>query len=120
MKRREAILAFVAVASLATLVAPSTAKKATEKPKERGEQVYAQYCASCHAGGGNTVKPSRPVAGSKELATIGKFRGYLSAPPGHMPYYQNLVKDQATLNALFNYCKTLKKPVRQASMVELH
>lgn len=117
--KRGAIWAFVAVASVASFVAPSIAKKATTKPIERGEQTYKQYCASCHAGGGNTVKSNHPVAGSKELATIAKFKSYLSAPPGHMPYYQNVVKDQATLSALFDYCKTLKRPVKQANLGEL-
>ncbi len=80
-----------------------------------GAAVFKQYCATCHLEGGNSIKPSRPVAESKKVANIGIFKDYLSAPPGHMPYYENLVKDKKTLEALHRYCKSLKrKPIKQA------
>lgn len=83
------------------------AKGPSEK-KASGEQLFKQHCSSCHIGGSNSVKESKPVAGSKELITIIKFKNYLSSPPGHMPYYQNLVNDPKLLKALYSYCKTLK------------
>lgn len=83
--------------------------------KVDGAQLFQQHCAKCHAEGGNIVKPSRPVAESKQLASLVLFKSYLSSPPGHMPYYQNIVKDPKILSALYNYCKTLKrKTVKQA------
>lgn len=83
--------------------------------KVDGARVFQQHCAKCHAEGGNIVKPSRLVAESKHLASLVLFKSYLSSPPGHMPYYQNIVKDPKILSALYNYCKTLKKkPIKQA------
>lgn len=110
---RGVVSVFVACIIVAMFFLPSMAKKST-KEMDRGEQVFKQHCANCHAGGGNTVKPSRPIAGSKELASILIFKNYLSAPPGHMPYYQSIVHNQTTLNALYMYCKSLEKPTKQA------
>lgn len=98
---------------------PQVEKSKTDKDKpavQKGSSIYKQYCASCHADGGNSVKPSRPVAESKQIANIGIFKDYLSAPPGHMPYYQHLVNDRKTLQALLKYCQSLKrKPIKQAN-----
>lgn len=86
-----------------------------EKKEVSGQAVFKQYCASCHAGGGNSVNAKRPLAGSSKLVSIVTFKDYLSAPPGHMPYYQAVVNDEATLSALYKYCKDLsKKPGKQA------
>ena len=98
-------LATVALFVVAFL--PCTAK--SEAKKATGAETFKMYCATCHAGGGNKVDPNHPLAGSTQLDSIVRFKDYLSAPPGHMPYYETLVKDKATLEALFKYCKTLKK-----------
>lgn len=102
--------------------APSKSKSADEvkadnkKMPTDGAAIFKQYCASCHLGGGNSVKPSLPVAESKKVSNIGIFKDYLSDPPGHMPYYENLVNDKKSLEALFKYCNSLKrKPIKQAS-----
>lgn len=100
----------------AVVLQPSCSAQVKQK-KNLGEQVFAQHCASCHADGGNAVKPSHPVAGSKQLATLATFKDYLSEPPGHMPYYEHVVNDRPTLEALYKYCKQLKKPSsKQASL----
>lgn len=94
---------------------PSVAK-GKHNLENSGAQIFQQRCASCHAAGGNSVNEKRPLAGSKELSTIAHFKSYLSAPPGHMPYYQDVVGDEKTLKALYDYCKTLKRrPLKQAS-----
>jgi mono/diheme cytochrome c family protein len=116
MKKKEFIWILVAF-SAAMVVVPSIAKKST-RPKVQGALVFEQHCASCHTGGGNNVKPSRPVAGSKQLATLAHFKNYLSAPPGHMPYYEHLVNDPETLQALYDYCKSLKKQPLKRAMKE--
>lgn len=94
---------------------------ADSKPRKiEGKQIFQQYCASCHLDGGNTVKPGKPVSQSTQLSAFVKFKDYLSAPPGHMPFYQELMHDDAALTALYNYCKTLKKqPGKQASNTHL-
>jgi len=97
------------------IVLPTLAKKS---PKTfDGKQLFQQNCASCHQDGGNKVSPDHPVAGSKELATLASFKNYLKAPPGHMPYYEHIVNDDAILKSLYNYCKNLKKePLKQACL----
>jgi mono/diheme cytochrome c family protein len=82
-----------------------------------GAKVFKQYCSECHPGGGNRVKEKRPLAGSKQLGSLALFKSYLSAPPGHMPYFQSVVNDPKTLEALYDYCKKLPDaPVNSAQM----
>lgn len=103
----------VGLIMLSTWSKPSQAEGA--KKEVDGKKIFQEYCSKCHLGGGNQVNPSKPVAGSKELASVISFKTYLSAPPGHMPYYQNLVKDKELLKALYQYCKELKTvPLKQA------
>lgn len=81
-----------------------------------GAKLYMQHCASCHANGGNKIKPSKALAGSKQLSNVAVFKEYLTKPPGHMPYYEDIVKDKQVLDSLYRYCKQLKKPtVHEAS-----
>ena len=104
----------VLLALLGAGVMPSSAEpKKVEKPVNAAH-VFKQQCASCHAEGGNRIKPSRPLAGSKQLVSLANFKSYLANPPGHMPYYQNLVNDKKMLEALYTYCKSLKKAPKQA------
>ena len=85
-------------------------------PKPDGKFLFDQHCACCHAGGGNAITPSRPLKDSKRLANIGAFKEYLSAPPGHMPYYEDVVKNPEVLQKLYDYCKHLKTlPIRQSA-----
>lgn len=87
-----------------------------EKPKKTapsGQQLFKQHCESCHPGGGNRIKPGLELAESKQLDNIITFKDYLRRPPGHMPYYQNIVSNKDTLNALYKYCKQLKRPIKQ-------
>lgn len=80
-----------------------------------GEILFRQYCQSCHPGGGNVSRTDRPIYGSKKLINLAIFKSYLEAPPGHMPYYQELVNDRKMLNAVYDYCKHLDKvPMKQA------
>ena len=103
----------VAAIMLIGAMAPVVSGKGAKKPVS-GETVFKQMCASCHAGGGNSVNSKHPLAGSKQLATVATFKEYLSAPPGHMPYYQSVVNDKKTLEALYQYCKKLTTPVNSA------
>lgn len=112
MKNRKLAL-FLSLSMALFLLIPSLAKKPA-KAKVSGEQAFKQYCASCHAGGGNSVNPKCPVAGSKQLASLALFKSYLSEPPGHMPYYQSVVTNPELLSALHKYCQSLPKlPIKQ-------
>ena len=78
------------------------------------EKIFAQQCAQCHAGGGNLVKPKKPLAGSPKLSSLALFSQYLKKPAGHMPYYKDLDVNPAAMRALYEYCKKLKTPIKQA------
>lgn len=83
---------------------------ADEKKAERsGEDIYKQYCSSCHVAGGNTAKPKKPLAGSSVLKSIATFQKYLESPPGHMPYYKSIVEDKSVIKKLYEYCRKLPK-----------
>lgn len=104
--KRELVL-LVALGILAAMLPVLAGNKDAKTPS--GQQIFKQHCASCHDAGGNLVRQGKPVAGSAELSSIVRFKKYLSNPPGHMPYYQNLVSDEKMIKALYEYCKTFKK-----------
>ena len=80
-----------------------------------GKYLFAQRCASCHSAGGNLVEPARPLKDSKNLSSLQLFEEYLKKPPGHMPYYEDVLKDPVMLKKLYDYCRTLKTlPIQQA------
>lgn len=86
-----------------------------QKKQPNGALLFAERCAKCHQGGGNSIKPKKTVTGSKHLSTLAVFKAYLASPPGHMPHYQDLVNNKDLLKALYDYCKQLKeKPVKDA------
>jgi len=115
--KRHTLLALAVFSLIGGLSLPTLSQSAKNSQKPDGKQIYQQYCAKCHLSGGNQIKEKRPVAGSKELASIISFKNYLSLPPGHMPYYQNLVRNETAMKALYDYCLQLKKePLRQASL----
>jgi mono/diheme cytochrome c family protein len=107
----------LAVALVGATCADSLAQsdKAPPAPKKAdGQKLFASNCASCHPGGGNVVKPKQPVAGSPRLAALATFKAFLENPTGHMPYAKHIVIDKELLQALYEYCKTLK-PAKQAA-----
>ncbi len=108
---RSALLVIALVTMCLALLAPTAMSKKSSKPK--GEMIFAQNCSECHVGGGNIVKPDKPLSQSQKLATVATFKAYLKSPVGHMPYYKHIVTDQASLKALYEYCKTLK-PSKQS------
>lgn len=109
----ELLLAVLFLALFSLLVLPSEAAK----KQISGEHIFKERCAKCHVGGANTLKPDKPLAGSRQLQSIATFKSYLKAPPGHMPYYQEIVENKESLKALYEYCKTIKaKPMTQAML----
>lgn len=116
MKRKTELL-LAALLILTTAGAVETTAKESHKNKtakarvktDEGEQVYHTNCASCHSDGSNKVNPNKPLAGSAKLDSIVTFKDFLNTPPTHMPYYQHIVKDPKAVEALYNYCKKLKK-----------
>jgi mono/diheme cytochrome c family protein len=116
IKEFEGLLLLLLVMLL--LSSPAFGNKSERKPN--GAKLFAEHCAKCHVGGGNIVKSSHPVAGSQQLSSILKFKAYLSLPPGHMPYYQDIVNNKQKLESLYQYCRTLKEvSPKQASSVSV-
>lgn len=106
-KRFFTVACLLSVAASAAMAPDALSKKAKRSPID-GAAVFKQNCQSCHVGGGNTVNPNKPLAGSEKLASQAIFKSYLETPLGHMPYYKHVVTDKATLEALYKYCKSLK------------
>lgn len=116
-KMKGAYKGFMFVTAILLLVlslvgSPTMARKRLPA-KVNGEHIFQNQCASCHVGGGNRVNPKAPLAGSAKLSTEALFQDYLRNPSGHMPYYKNLDVDKDALKSLFEYCKTLKQPVKE-------
>ncbi|MBX9690546.1 MAG: cytochrome c [Candidatus Obscuribacterales bacterium] len=116
--RSKLLLTLLLSGAVLCLSAPALSKKQCSKVS--GAELFAQYCSKCHSGGGNLIKASNPLAGSKQLENKIVFETYLKTPPGHMPYYQELVKDKTKLNSLYQYCKdTYKdKVLKQSKKIE--
>lgn len=79
-----------------------------------GKKLFSTHCASCHANGTNLVKRSKPVKGSSYLVSYPTFKQYLALPLGDMPHYQNLIKDDNLLGALYKYSLSLDKGTTKA------
>lgn len=78
--------------------------------ERKGKKLFATHCAECHTGGGNIVKPGKPIKGSQVLAAEATFKAYLDKPIGDMPHYEHLITDPKLLHNLYSYVKTLDKP----------
>ncbi len=113
--KQEVLWFVVLFVILATISAPVLGKNKAKKLDGAG--IYAQHCAKCHGSGGNLLKSSKPISGSQQLASLATFKAYLTSPPGHMPFYQDLVGNKKMLETLYQYCKHFQdKPQQQASL----
>lgn len=86
---------------------PKKSKEIRKKSISKGSKLYAMHCASCHAAGGNSVAPRKPVKGSQVLSTLATFKSYLNEPIGDMPHYEHLITDEKLLGDLYAYVKSL-------------
>lgn len=75
---------------------------------QKGEAIFSAYCAACHAHGKNIVDPKKPLIGSQQLKTKEIFKVYILKGNGSMPSFPQIANDDQTLQALYNYCKTMK------------
>lgn len=81
---------------------------AQAEDKTQGEKLFNNNCAACHSGGKNTLSPSKPVIGSKKLATKATFKTLLEVRNGMMPAFKAITEKDDSLEALYTYVKTLK------------
>ncbi|MCA9800377.1 MAG: c-type cytochrome [Cyanobacteria bacterium HKST-UBA02] len=101
---RKLLVLFMMIAVPAAMAAKSGEKKAPD-----GKKLFKTHCASCHQGGGNLVKPGKPIKGSNVLVTYATFKAYLNEPLGDMPHYEHLISNDDLLTPLYLYVKKLGK-----------
>ena len=74
-----------------------------------GQDSFADNCQACHPGGGNSVYPKLPVLGSKRLASLADFEGFVRAPKmpdgrsGDMPAFGTEALGAAQVKDLYAY-----------------
>ena len=77
-------------------------------PNSKGELLFKKNCASCHTYGKNALDIRKPIVGSRKLATKELFTEMIAKGTGAMPPFPRLSKDKESLQALYEYCKSLK------------
>jgi mono/diheme cytochrome c family protein len=74
-----------------------------------GKAIFADNCAGCHQGGGNSIEPGLPVKGSKRLASLDSFGRFLRAPAmpngqgGNMPPFDEGSLSAAQVKSLYAF-----------------
>ena len=77
-----------------------------------GRSLFASNCQACHAGGGNSIAASLPIKGSKKLANLESFTGFIRAPsmpdgkPGDMPPFGKDTLDDGQVSKLYSFVST--------------
>ncbi len=86
--------------------APALAEKDAE-----GKAVFESNCSTCHPGGANIVEPKLPIRGSKQLASLAAFQGFIRAPTmpdgkaGVMPAFDADILAADRVAELYAYCE---------------
>ena len=100
---RKLALSCVIISVVTSVTVPASSQAAPD-----GAKMFQSKCAMCHAGGGNPIKPDKPVKGSKKLKTKDIFKQFLSTQNGTMPAFKPIADNDPALTALYEYCKKLK------------
>lgn len=79
---------------------------ATAPAIPKGQELFANHCAGCHAGGGNIADPGKPLKGSSKLASLNDFSVFLRNPGQAMPpFAPELISDEEVAE-LYQYVNT--------------
>lgn len=81
----------------------SNRSKATANEEKVGQELYMANCNSCHANGGNVMKPDRPVTHSDKTADYETFLSWVRSPRRPMPAYPATVLTDEEVKEIFNY-----------------
>jgi uncharacterized membrane protein len=73
------------------------------KTYERGAQVFAANCHMCHAGGGNKLKPAKPLRGSPDLKDLKTFIAEIRHPKAPMPVFPEAQLSDQDAKELYDY-----------------
>ena len=77
--------------------------QAAVKTYETGGRIFASHCQACHAHGGNTVRPDRPLRGSADLRSREAFIALLRHPKAPMPAFPESQISNREAQELYNY-----------------
>lgn len=99
---------FCTSALLGAFLVGAASSNLAQADDKQGERLYNNNCASCHAGGKNSIDAKKPVIGSKKLASKAVFKSFLEVKNGLMPPFKAIAAKDDALMALYDYAKTLK------------
>ncbi len=93
---------------------PAKGESASEIGSE-GAAIFQANCVSCHPGGSNIIEASLPIKGSKRLAALETFQGFVRAPTmpdgkaGAMPPFGESAISVDQVRELYSYLRTAFK-----------
>jgi cytochrome c6 len=89
-----------------TAVPPETSPLAgSTVPISDGQTLFQNHCAGCHAQGGNSLNPAKPVKGSAYLSSVAAFTGFVRQPSGAMPAFDEGALSTAEVKQMYDYVK---------------
>lgn len=68
-----------------------------------GEKLFAVHCKGCHPGGGNVMRPDRPLVGSDALKSPETFVALIRRPPAPMPPFAPAAISDGDAKELYRY-----------------
>jgi mono/diheme cytochrome c family protein len=68
-----------------------------------GEAIFKENCMACHPGGGNVVKPDKPMKGAPQLKQFGSFLTWIRNPVQPMPPFSPATISDDQAKKLYEY-----------------
>ena len=96
-------------------VSPQAKGESASEIGSEGAALFQSNCASCHPGGSNIIEASLPIKGSKRLASLETFQGFIRAPTmpdgkaGAMPSFGEGALSVDQVQELYSYLRTAFK-----------
>jgi cytochrome c6 len=95
------LVMFAAGMALGAFVAAGLTQDAA--PGGAGEAFFKQNCMGCHPGGGNVIKPDKPLTGASQLKTFEAFLTWIRNPVQPMPTYSPAKISDEQAKKLYDY-----------------
>jgi uncharacterized membrane protein len=76
---------------------------ALESRLKGGEKIFLSFCGGCHPGGGNVLKPGKPLAGGAQLGNFKSFLAFLRKPGAGMPAFPAVKIPEEQARELYEY-----------------
>jgi mono/diheme cytochrome c family protein len=91
------------VAGMVVGVFVATGLTQGSSPGDAGELIFKKNCMGCHPGGGNVIKPDKPVKGALQLKTFAAFLVWIRNPVAPMPAYSSTTISDDQAKKLYDY-----------------